>query len=304
MKPVSDPAPVVLFAYRRPHELRNTIAALQANHLARQSELHVFVDGPKHPFDIPKVTEVQRVVAGITGFRKVFCNFAERNKGLAASIIGGVSQILRQHDRVIVLEDDILTAPNFLNFINQGLSQYERHPRVFSIGGYTFPFGRPANYAHDVYFYGRTCAWGWGIWADRWSRTDWSVADFDSFMADPVRRQSFNYYGSDRVRMLRRTLEGELDTWDIRLCYEQFKRGQLTVYPVQSKTENIGFQAEGSSHTNVFNRYRTVLDPGVQHSFVMPEQVAEHPHYTRLFRQRFSLGTRLVNRLKTVAGLR
>lgn len=304
MTPQPTLAPIVLFAYKRADHLQHTLAALQQNHLAADSELYIFVDGPKHPFDLPSVTQVRREVEQISGFRRVHRHIADRNQGLATSIIGGVSQVLEKHGRAVILEDDIVTSPNFLDFINQGLTDYEHHPEVFSVSGYTLPFERPFGYQQDVYFFGRTCPWGWGIWADRWFRTDWNVSDFETFRRDPQQRQAFNHYGSDRFRMLRRTLDGELDTWDIRLCYEQFKRGQLTVYPALSKTENIGFNLEGGSNTNVFNRYRTPLDPGQKRRFWMPNQVTENSHYTQQFRHQYSVGVRAVNRLKTIAGMR
>ena len=299
------PAPIVLFAYKRPGELRQTLLALQANFLAPQSELYVFIDGPKKPSDVAKVEQVKAIAEGITGFSRVHLHISNTNRGCANAIISGVSQVLREHASVVVVEDDIVTTPNFLDFVNQSLTYYANHLKVFSVGGYTFPFKQPADYTHDVYFYGRTCAWGWGIWADRWFGTDWSVTDFNSFMADDTQRKAFNYYGSDRVRMLRRALTNEIDTWDILLCYEQFKRKQLTVYPTVSKVENIGFySADGATNTNVYNRYQTQLDDGLRRVFSLPDQVGEHNLYTRQFQHQFSLGVRLLNRLKTVAGLR
>ena len=297
-------APIALFAYKRPDEFRRTVQALQANILAPQSELFIFVDGPKRIADRPKVKEVQALAEQITGFRAVHLTFSDTNKGCANSVIAGVSEVLSKYDRVIVVEDDIVTTPNFLSFINQGLDTYAAHPKVFSIGGYTFPFTVPANYQADVYFYGRTCAWGWGIWADRWFKTDWAVSDFDAFMADPDQRKAFNHYGSDRVRMLRRAVEKKIDAWDIRLCYEQFKKKQITVYPTQSKVENIGFYSEDGVNTNVYNRYHTQLDNGQVHTFRLPIEVVEHDQYKRQFQRKFSIEVRMFNRLKTLAGMR
>lgn len=297
-------APIALFAYKRANEFQRTVQALRANYLAADSELHVFVDGPKRPSDVPLVEEVRALAHTITGFRAVHLHISEINKGCAPSIISGVSQLLQEHPSVVVVEDDIVTSPNFLDFINQGLVTYAEHPKVFSIGGYTFPLQKPVGYPDDVYFYGRTCAWGWGIWADRWFKTDWQVSDFDQFMADPAQRRAFNYYGSDRVRMLRRTMAGEVDTWDIRLCYEQFKQKQLTVYPTLSKVSNIGFDSGMGSNTNVFNRYKTPLDTTEQRTFTMPIEAAENEHYTQQLQHQFSLPIRLYNRLKTMAGMR
>lgn len=297
-------APIALFAYKRPDELRRTLRALQANYLASQSELYVFIDGARSVTEEHKVEQVQNIAKTITGFQKIHLHFSEVNNGCANSIINGVSYVLSQHNTVIVVEDDIVTTPNFLDFINQGLIQYANNPLVFSIGGYTFPFNKPADYFSDVYFYGRTCAWGWGIWADRWFKTDWSVADSDAFMADPLQQKLFNYYGSDRVRMLKRFLNGEIDTWDIRLCYNQFKQSKLTVFPTISKTLNIGFNGKDGTNTNNYDRYGTIVDSGSQRNFNLPVIVEENPYYTQKLRQKFSVGVRLMNRLRTYLFLR
>jgi GR25 family glycosyltransferase involved in LPS biosynthesis len=298
------PAPIALFAYKRANELQRTIQALQANYLAAESELYVFVDGPKRKEDSPKVDEVRQLVQQIKGFRQIQLRISEQNIGCADSIINGVSKVLHQHPAVIVVEDDLVTTPNFLDFMNQGLLQYANHPKVFSLGGYTFPFKRPIGYTDDVYFYGRTCAWGWGIWADRWFKTDWKITDFKAFMTDKRQQRAFNYHGSDRVRMLNRTLKGEVDAWDIRLCYNQFKQNGITVYPAVSKIENIGFYSTDGMNTNVYNRYQTVLDHGTQRYFSMPTEAIEHQFYTQQFRNQFSIGLRLLNRLKTYTGMR
>ncbi|QJW88009.1 glycosyltransferase [Spirosoma taeanense] len=302
--PLTALAPIVLFAYKRPHELQRTLQALQANHLAPYSQLYVFVDGPSQPTDVAKVEQVRQLVAGIEGFAGVVRVIREANLGCAASVIAGVSEVLARHDSVIVVEDDIVTAPNFLDFMNQALIQYAAQKNVYSIGGYTFPFRKPTDYKADGYFFGRHCAWGWGIWADRWQTIDWAVQDFHAFMNDAAQRRAFSQSGDDLVRMLRRTMEGELDAWDIRLCFHLFRQGATTLYPTVSKVENIGFYSADGTNTNVFNRYKTPLDAGRQRLFTLPEQIQENALFARQFRQRYSLPVRAWNRLKTYAGLR
>jgi len=297
-------APIVLFAYKRPYELSKTIEALKNNYLATESELFVFVDGPKRAADISKVEQVRGIVQKASGFKKIHLFLSQQNKGCARSIIDGVTYVLSYYSTTIVVEDDIVTAPNFLDYMNQCLLQYAGNSTVFSIGGYTFPFAKPTEYSDDVYFIGRTCAWGWGIWADRWKQADWDVTDYSQFIQSRKQRQAFNKNGSDRVRMLRRTMQGEVDTWDIRLCYAQFKYGGYTVYPTVSKVENIGFYSSEETNTSVFNRYKTIVDIGVQRIFNLPITVSENAYYTRQFRHKFSIGVRIANRLKTLAGWR
>jgi hypothetical protein len=295
------PAPIVLFAYKRAAELSQTLAALKANHLAAETELYVFVDGPRRPADAPKVAAVHTLLDALTGFKAIHRQYSPTNIGCADSIIGGVTRVLQQHPAVIVLEDDIVTSPNFLDYMNQCLDRYADVREVFSVGGYTFPFARPRNHADDVYFFPRTCAWGWGIWADRWQLADWSLADFDAFMADPVARRRFNEGGSDRVRMLERTKAVEIDAWDIRLCYSEFRQNGVTVYPTLSKTLNIGVSSPDSTTEVVYDRYQTPLDPGQQRTFTLPDRVTVNPGYARQFRRKFSVPVRILNKLRTYA---
>jgi len=296
-------APIALFAYKRPDEVRQVLEALQANHLAADSELYIFSDGPRSPADADKVEAVRAVLDTATGFRAVHRQYAETNNGLAKSIITNVTALLEKYRSVIVLEDDLLTSPNFLDYMNQCLQRYQGNPQVFSITGYSFPIDRPISYLADAYAFPRTGSWGWATWSDRWQQADWAVSDYTAFRADPVRQQQFNQGGSDRVRMLRRQQEGEINSWAIRWCYSQFKAGGFTIYPTESKIQNIGFSTE-STNTNVFNRYRTRLDTGAQRTFMLPDNIEPTAYYTRQIQHQFSLRVRLFNRLKTYAGLR
>lgn len=296
--------PVILFAYKRPHELQQTITALQANHLAAQTDLYVFVDGPRQPADVPKVEAVRAVADQITGFRTVYRTYSPHNIGCANSVIAGIGSVLKNHPAAIVLEDDIVTSPNFLDYMNQCLEQYATVREVFSVGGYTFPFPKPNDYTDDVYFFGRHCAWGWGIWADRWQQIDWELTDFDTFINDPAARRAFNASGSDRVRMLQRTKHKTIDAWDIRLCYAEFKAGGVTVYPTLSKTNNIGVDSIDSTTEVVYNRYKTPLDSGEQRVFQLPANVQLNAAYSRRFRRKFSVPVRAWNKLRTYLTIR
>jgi len=298
-----SPAPIALFAYKRIDALVKTIAALQRNEMASQSVLHVFVDGPKNLSDGPKVDQVKRIVDQISGFKHIERCYSPVNRGLANSIITGVSQLLATHPSVIVLEDDLITAPNFLSYMNACLQTYRDTPRAFSVSGYSFPFVKPINYPHDVYFFPRYSSWGWATWANRWQLADWQMQDYADFLRDRKAQETFSAGGSDLMRMLRRQMNGELDSWAIRWGYHQAKQNGYTVYPVNSKVDNIGFDGD-ATHTNVFNRYKTSLTVQESGLLQLPVSVVEDPYYSIRFRRKYSLETRLYNRLKTYAGLR
>src|SRR4051812_16939840 len=106
-------APVALFAYKRPTHLACAIDALRANPEASNTLLYVFCDGAKDRGDAATVAEVRGLVDDIEGFSEVRVIASDFNQGLATSIISGVGRVLKEHERVIVLEDDLVVAPFF-----------------------------------------------------------------------------------------------------------------------------------------------------------------------------------------------
>ena len=128
-------APVALFLYNRPNQARRTVEALQRNGMADQTPLFVFCDGARTAQDAPGVEAVRNFAGSITGFAAVEVIERERNLGLSASIIDGVGDICSRFGRVIVLEDDLVTAPHFLRYMNDGLDLYAADDRVIAVQG-------------------------------------------------------------------------------------------------------------------------------------------------------------------------
>jgi len=291
-------APIILFAYKRPYELQQTITHILANSLASKSILYIYVDGPKCREEESKVLAIHQLVSKISGFREVHRIYSPINKGLANSIIEGVTEVIQRHGSAIVLEDDLLISSNFLDFMNQCLKFYKNNSSIFSITGFTFPVPRPTKYLYDAYLFPRTGSWGWATWVDRWEMADWAILDFDQFMADKQRKRHFNEAGSDRVRMLQRWKNQKIDSWAIRWCYAQEKVNGLTVYPTYSKVQNIGFSPD-STNTHVFNRFKTVLDDSGQQVFCLPESPELEDYYLKHIRWQFSIPVRILNRIRS-----
>ena len=112
-------SPIVLFVYNRPWHTQQTIEALQKNTLASDSELFIYSDGEKNIKDRDKVEEVKKYIKTIHGFKRLIIIERKENFGLADSIINGVAEIVNQYGRIIVLEDDLVTTPYFLKYMNR-----------------------------------------------------------------------------------------------------------------------------------------------------------------------------------------
>lgn len=236
-------APIAVFAFNRPDLLSRTLTALAANDLAGDSALTIFCDGPRHEGDVAGTQAVRNLARSATGFASLEVVERPHNMGCAASIIDGLTEMFRRHERLVVIEDDIVTSPHTLRFLNEGLARYADNATVFNIAAWTPPGitrKLPSDYPYDVYAIPRFNCWGWASWRDRFQDIDWDVRDYPAFKNSPQQRQAFNAGGDDLSPMLDAQMEGRLDTWDIRADYARFKKKMLGINPVRSYTRNIG----------------------------------------------------------------
>lgn len=255
----SELAPIIIFAYNRADHLKKTIDYLKANEGASDSICYIFSDGPKNKTAESNVNEVREYIRSIqySSFKKVICVESSNNKGLARSIIEGVSLVLSSHGKAIVVEDDVLTSKCFLKFMNKALDYYQNNNRVWSIGGYTVPLDLPNDYPYEVIATQRCSSYCWGTWQDRWEKIDWEITDYYQFRFNPVQRWKFNRFGNDRSLMLDDQKNGLVDSWAIRFDYNMWKNGALNILPAHSLSNNIGHDGSGThsrvqDHNDIF----------------------------------------------------
>lgn len=242
-------SPVIVFAYNRPHHLQRTLDALNANKLASDTELFVFVDGAKNENDNGKVDETKRVLKDFeqrSRFQKIEVTASDVNKGLANSVIFGVTRVLERYETVIVVEDDIVVSSDFLQYMNDCLTFYCDDERIGAISAYTPAFKVPSAYPHDLFLSKRGNSWGWATWRTVWEQTDWEVSDFAVFSNDRRRKRKFAETQYRAVEMLYEQMGGKIDSWAIRWDYSFFVRGLYTLYPVRTKVMNIGCDGSGT----------------------------------------------------------
>ena len=246
---MKDRAPVVLFVYNRPHHTTETLRHLQINAAASASDLYIYSDGPKSHLDAANVAIVRRNLKDVKGFRNINIIESPTNRGLATSIITGVTEVISNFGRAIILEDDLITSPYFLDFMNKGLDLFAQREDIFSITGFSFEahFMRfPRNFHREIFLNIRPMSWSWATWLNRWNETDWDVSDFESLQRSPREIREFNRGGSDLTGMLQLQMNGKIDSWYIRWVYSAYKRQMLTVYPRISLVNNIGLDGTGA----------------------------------------------------------
>jgi GNT-I family len=253
-------APVLIFAYKRLTHLRRTIESLQINKLARQTELIVQCDGAKSQADAPAVAAVRDYVRSIGGFASVTIIEHGENRGLAATIISGVSQMLEHYDRVIVVEDDLYVSAHFLTYMNEALALYEHDERVASVHGYCYPV---AAELPDTFFLRGADCWGWATWHRAWRDFRTNGASLLAELNARRLTRDFDLDGSyPFTRMLSDQVAGRNDSWAIRWHASCFLQDKLTLYPGRSLVENTGNDASGT-HCGASSAYaqNVALEP-------------------------------------------
>lgn len=236
-------SPIVLFVYARADHTKKTIEALQKNELASLSDLTIYSDSAKSPEKQDAVVEVRRYIKTISGFKSIKVVERDYNFGLANSIIDGVTNVVNQYGSVIVLEDDMVTSPYFLEYMNNSLNMYRDETRVASIHAYSYPIeGLPEKF----FLKGADC-WGWATWKDRWAIFESDGQRLLDELKTKNLSDEFDFCGhANYTSMLKDQIQGKNDSWAIRWYASAFLRDMLTLYPGVSYVQNIGHDDLGT----------------------------------------------------------
>lgn len=176
-------APVAIFVYNRPNNTRETIEALKNNYLAKETDVFVFSDGPKTVKNEKAVDGVRTYLKTVTGFKTLTVIERKENLYLERNVIGGVTEIVDRFGKIIVLEDDGVTAKNFLTFMNNALDFYEKETKVMHVATFTF-IKMPDNYNKTFFWrYSENGGGGWGTWKNRWDKFKWFQSETEGLAA-------------------------------------------------------------------------------------------------------------------------
>jgi glycosyltransferase involved in cell wall biosynthesis len=276
-------APIALFTFNRLDHTIKTLEALQRNELAYDSELFVFSDGPGSEADMEKVRALRNYLRTISGFSKVTIFERDKNFGLAESIITGVTEIINTYGLIIVLEDDMVTSPWFLRYMNDALELYRDEDRVISIHGYCYPV--KAKLPETFFLKGADC-WGWATWKRGW---DLFEPDGEKLLNELRARKlnhSFDYDGTHEFSSL---LEGQIngmnDSWAIRWYASAFLEEKLTLYPGRSLIHNIGIDDSGThcAATDIFDTVVSSEPVRIDYLFIEENRAAREA-FKKFFR--------------------
>jgi len=269
--------PVAFFVYNRPQHTQRALDALKLNNIPL---LYVFSDGPKTAADIPKVEEIRNIIDRIDWVEKKVIK-EETNKGLANSIAAGVSRVIDEHNEIIVLEDDCVPAEDFYSYMCQCLEYYKNEESVYCISAFLNPIKNRAfrGYDYDVFFWGRFWSWGWATWRRAWKMYKHDV----NVLADEAAAKKINLdrFGSDILPTIQRNRDKLADCWAINWFLVMVLNNAVSVFPVRSRVQNIGFDGTGV-HCGVSVKYQTHISDASAVPLKFPPQVKEDRRIARV----------------------
>ncbi len=296
-------APIILFTYKRLGHTQRTVESLLRNNLASSSELIIYIDGPRSDEEISQVGSVKNYVKNIKGFKSLHVIEREINFGLSKNIIEGVTEVLGDFDEAIIIEDDLVTSPFFLEYMNISLRKYLNETQVASIHGYTYPVN--LTLPETFFLRGADC-WGWGTWRDRWTEFNQDPKEILEFIRERNLEDEFNYGGYFKFTdMLENKIKGRNDSWAILWHGHNFLQNKLTLYPGKSLVQNIGNDNTGEHSDDVsyfdVNLSKERIEVG---DIKIEESKIGKLAYQEYFKQnRVSFTQKLLNKLKLFKSL-
>lgn len=246
--------PIILFIYKRPTHLKKTLISLGKCIGFENHQIFVFGDGPKTESENFAVQETRKVAQSFLGEKAEYF-FSDLNMGLAKSVIKGVTNIINQYEKVIVIEDDLLFHPQFLVYMNNALDRYAFEERVFSVSGYMYDTDSLKG-SSSALLLPIISTWGWGTWSRAWSLFDAECEGAKRLNSEKALRKKFDCFNCYPFsKMLERQLAGSVDSWGIRWYWTIFKNNGLTCFPPSTLVFNNGLDSSATHGRGLFTRF-------------------------------------------------
>jgi len=267
-------APIAIFAFNRPNHLANCLQSLEKCVGLENSGGTIFIDGARSDQETNVVSATVEVALKFASKYNFRVEARRENFGLAKSITSGIDEMFSHSSKLIVIEDDLIVAKGFLEFMNKGLSRYEKSNRVASISGYQYPIEKELH--TSVFLKGADC-WGWATWKDRWEQTSFSGKELLDQIGSNELANEFNLEGSNNyVDLLEKQILGEINSWAILWHASMFLQNRLSLYPPNSLVSNEGGDGLG---THFGNNHLYAQKISHEMNFLFPSTIEQSEEY-------------------------
>lgn len=269
----------ILFTYNRSKHTRQVLDALSRNTVL-PDKLYIFQDGPKRTTNQKEWKAVSDVINAVSwcDTEIVISNY---NKGLANSIKSGVSQVLQLYDAVIVLEDDCVPHPQFMEYMVKALEKYESKKEVYHIGASSEPVEVNEN-GTCAYFLGRANSCGWGTWKDRWEQFNNDYTLLVKIKSDSQLNEWFQLWAEDTESAILGNIEGTTDSWAAFWVLTIIMNKGYCMSPYESFITNIGYDNSGR-HSGAAQPELKIRSDENRTEIILPDKIEFVDNYKKSF---------------------
>lgn len=261
---------MLIIAFNRPDCVEKLIAPLL---IAKPAKLFVALDGPRkhNEDDVVKCRAVRKLIESANWECKVEYLISNVNCGCSDHIEKAINWFFDRVDEGVILEDDCIPHPSFLNFSHELLHRYRNDERVYLISGISF---LPLEGSKTSYRFSRLVnIWGWATWKRAWSHL---IGDLSNWPELKMRR-IMECYGTEeasQVELVQECYEGKREsTWGVRWRLTCLSKGAFSVAPVNNFVQNIGFNRNDSSSKTFYHPIMDIKASSVSFPLIHPEEV-------------------------------
>jgi hypothetical protein len=238
---LSDTPAIAIFAFKRADVLSKTLEALSNARGVNGCDIYVHVDHPRNESEMKEKLLVLDTIERFRlelNYKKV--EIEQNHLGLRNSVISFLSVLASSHRYLVVLEDDILVAEDFLEYQIECLRRFEFHEGIGSVSGGRFEKFRNLS-GGDLLLSRRHSSWGWGTWGQVLQSINWEILDDSKGIAEL--RQSVAKVGGDLCNLIDLSLGKKIDSWSIIFDINMIVNKKYCIHPRYQKIQNIGFQS-------------------------------------------------------------
>lgn len=294
---MKDTIPIALFAYARPEHLLQTLEGLKRNKVPL---IYAFCDGPRDNTIADQVRHVRRILKNID-WARIIITEREINLGLGKSIRSGVTEVLTNHEKVIVIEDDIVLRPGAYKYACDALNFFDNNKEIMSVSMWNHPVFVPKS-KKTGFFSKRFMCWGWGTYSWAWKLYKGSPKE----IYNECINQGINALEWGKDIKWQVDMSEKRNLWYVGFALTHMLYNKLTYYPYEKLTLNFGKDSSGvndGEHLYYKENYKLVNTPvtpfkkdGLE-KFIISKKL---PARTRKYfdRTKKTLGFKMKNRLK------
>lgn len=240
--------PVAFIIFNRPDTTKEVFEQIRQ---AKPKKLYLISDAPRagREDDVKKVEETRCFVeSNIDWDCQLLTNYATENMGCKNRVSSGISWVLSQEERTIILEDDVVPTQEFFKFCQEMLDIYEKNSRVMMVSGTNL---LQNNKIEDSYTFScYSSIWGWATWKRAWDKYDIDIKEWPTVHKEGKFKCVQNGLA---YLFLKRNMDSvythKKDTWDIQWDFCRYYHKGLGIVPAVNMVKNIGFDREDATHT-------------------------------------------------------